>query len=287
MILCAGLGTRLRPLTDWCAKPLVPIGDRPALAHILDRLVGVRCVINAHHRAPDIEAFACRRPGDVLVSIEADLLGTAGGVAHAAPLLGDGDVLVWNGDILLDLDPSELLCAHRSEATLVVRPGPMGTGNVGTDERGRIVRLRQETIAPGEIQGGDYAGVHVLGGALRSLLPPRGCLVGDLFLPALRRGATLGVFESERPFRDFGSPASYLHANLEWLSARGAWVSPDARVATSVLLEASVVGARAVVEGEGAVRECVVWPDARVIAPIAKSVVTPYGSMTLENTEKT
>ena len=102
MILCAGLGTRLRPLTDWCAKPLVPIGDRPALAHILDRLVGTRAVVNAHHRAADIEAFARARSRDLLVSVEPDLLGTAGGIAHASPLLGSGDILVWNGDILAD-----------------------------------------------------------------------------------------------------------------------------------------------------------------------------------------
>ncbi|MEO6574142.1 MAG: sugar phosphate nucleotidyltransferase, partial [Polyangiaceae bacterium] len=149
MILCAGLGTRLRPLTDWCPKPLVPIGDRPALAHILDRLVGVRCVVNAHHRGAELEAFARARSGEVLVSTEVDLLGTAGGVAFASPLLGAGDVLVWNGDILLDLDPNDLVRAHRSEATLVVRTGPKGTGNVGTDDRGRIVRLRQETVSPG------------------------------------------------------------------------------------------------------------------------------------------
>ena len=284
MILCAGKGTRLRPLTDWCAKPLVPIGDRPALAHILDRFVGARAVVNAHHRAADIEAFARDRSGDVLVSVEADLLGTAGGVAHASPLLGAGDVLVWNGDILVDLDPLALVRAHRGEATLVVRPGPCGAGNVGTDASGRIVRLRQETTSPGEIQGGAYVGVHVLGESLRARLPSRGCLVGDLFLPALRRGATLTGFESERPFRDFGSPASYVHANLEWLRDRDAWVSGEARVASSVTLHASIVGARAEVTGAGVLHTCVVWPDARVHAPIARTVVTPFG--TLEVFEK-
>ena len=279
MILCAGLGTRLRPLTEWCAKPLVPIGDRPALAHILDRLVGARTVVNAHHRAADIEAFARGRSGDVLVSVEAELLGTAGGVAHASALLGGGDILVWNGDILVDLDPAELLRAHRGEATLVVRPGPRGAGNVGTDASGRIVRLRQETTSLGEVRGGEYVGVHLLGGALRALLPPRGCLVGELFLPALRRGATLTVFESARPFRDFGSPASYLRANLEWLDGRDGWASEEARVASSVRLQASVVGARAEVTGAGALHECVVWPNARVQAPLARSVVTPFGSL--------
>src|SRR5258706_15827748 len=102
MILCAGLGSRLRPLSDWRAKPLVPVGDRPAVAHVLDRVRAAgapRVVVNAHHRADDVRAFL---PRDIALSHEADLLGTAGGVAHAASLLGDGDVVVWNGDILAD-----------------------------------------------------------------------------------------------------------------------------------------------------------------------------------------
>src|SRR5215472_12403699 len=82
MILCAGHGTRLKPLSDWCAKPLVPVGDAPALAHILAcvrRAHAPRIVVNAHHRAEDIRAFS-RAQGDLVVSDEPELLGTAGGV---------------------------------------------------------------------------------------------------------------------------------------------------------------------------------------------------------------
>src|SRR5688572_7988597 len=99
MVLCAGLGTRLRPLTDEIAKPLVPIGDRPAVAHVAERLSSFPSrVINVHHRPDDLERWASAR--GIAVSREIDLLGTAGGLEHAAPLLGEGDVLVWNGDIL-------------------------------------------------------------------------------------------------------------------------------------------------------------------------------------------
>src|SRR5262245_40888659 len=125
MVLCAGLGTRLKPLTDWCAKPLVPIGDRPALAHVLDRLRGFSpLVANVHHRADEVAAFA--NGAGVLVSREDDLLGTAGGVARASSLLGEGPVLVWNGDILADLDAEALVRAHASSATLAVAPRGRG-----------------------------------------------------------------------------------------------------------------------------------------------------------------
>src|SRR5580693_8036978 len=136
MVLAAGLGTRLRPLTDQRAKPLVPVGDRAALAHVLDRLraAGVpHAVVNAHHHADQVSAFVRGGSWDVRVSEERELLGTAGGVAHARALLGGGDLLLWNGDILAEVDLAALVGAHvashvassvgsRSSATLVVQP---------------------------------------------------------------------------------------------------------------------------------------------------------------------
>lgn len=282
MILCAGLGTRLRPLSEWRAKPLVPVGDRPALAHVLDRVraaAAPRVVVNAHHRAGDVRAFL---PPGVALSDEAELLGTAGGVANAAALLGDGDVLVWNGDILAEVDPRALAAAHArsgAAATLVVRPRAAGEGNVGVDALGRLVRLRRETVRAGEARGGEFLGIHVIGGALRGAIPARGDLVGDVYLPAMRAGATLGVHDYDAPWWDIGTVESYLDANLAWLASRGddAWVARGAKVAPSVELHASVVGEGAIVEGDGALERCVVWPGARARAPLADAVVAPQG----------
>src|SRR5580692_7963755 len=138
MILGAGLGTRLRPLTDELPKPLVPVGDGPAVAEIAARLAaaGLReAVLNAHHLA---EAFTPARlagiPLRVEVICEAEILGTAGGVANAAPLLAEGEVVVWNGDILAGVDVAALLEAHAAlgaEATLCVAPRAAGEGTVG------------------------------------------------------------------------------------------------------------------------------------------------------------
>src|ERR1700728_2022606 len=139
LILAAGLGTRLAPLSSWRAKPLVPIGDRPAIAHIVERVRPVSrvIVVNAYHRADDVEAYA--KEAGLAVSREEALLGTAGGLARAAGLLGGGDVLVWNGDMIGDLDVEALLAAHAGHAsrgalaTLAVRVREDGAGNTGLD----------------------------------------------------------------------------------------------------------------------------------------------------------
>lgn len=294
IVLCAGLGTRLRPLTDLVAKPLVPIGDRPALAHVLDHLAASGAVtavaVNAHHRARDVERFVAARGEGVALSREDELLGTAGGVARAAArgLLGasDEDVLVWNGDILCALEVRGLVRAARAasaggaEATLAVTPPRAASeGNVGLDAGGRVVRLRRETTAPGEVAGAWFLGVHVLGGALRAALPAKGCLVGDVYLPALRRGAKLSARVVEESFVDVGSLADYLRANVAWLAGRRAWVASSASVDAGVDLDLAVVGEGACVEGEGQVARAVVWPGCALRAPATDVVVTPAGAI--------
>ena len=277
MVLCAGLGTRLRPLTDELAKPMVPVGDRAAVAHVVAQVrlaVPSRIVVNVHHRPQDVRAWA--EEEGIAVSHEPHLLGTAGGVAAAAPLLGAGAILVWNGDILSDLDPRELVRPQdlqpSSLATLAVHTRRAGEGNVGFGSDGRVVRLRSSSFGP-EDHGGDFLGIHVVGGELRALLPDAGCLVGDVYIPALARGERLHAHVTKASFVDIGSIAQYLAANARWLASRGltSWAHPDAVIHASI--EGSVIGAGAVVDAP-AVR-CVVWPEAHVRAACEAAVVTP------------
>jgi mannose-1-phosphate guanylyltransferase len=280
MVLAAGLGTRLRPLTDAIAKALAPVGDRPMLAHILERLraAGVdRTAVNAHYKADQVRAFLRCEPGSSL-SYEPELLGTAGGVAQAGPMLGDGDVLVYNADILADIDLAALVAAHGSgspEATLVVRLRAAGSGNVGLDDTGRIVRLRDQRSAP-EALGADFLGVHVLGDRLRRSLPRSGCLVGDVYIPALLRGATLRGWAHASPTYDIGTLEGYLEANLAWLAPSGAafWCGPGAEAAPTVTLDRVVLGEEAKAIGDGRLERSVVWPGAVAAAPLSDAIVT-------------
>ena len=287
-LLAAGLGTRLRPLSDWLPKPLLPIGDRPALDHILSRVRGLGgpIVANAHHRVADLRAFLEAWARDVHVSEEPRILGTAGGLRQAGELLGEGDVLVWNGDILAPLDAESLVAAHAEggrDATLVVRVLPAGEGNVGTDEAGRVVRLRREAVLPGEVRGGAFLGVHVVGERLRRTLPVFGCLVGDVYLPALREGRTLQTFEARVPWHDIGTIEDYEKACFDWLQvrARRAFLGARATVPRGVTLERCILGAGATVTGCGLLEGCIVWPGARVEAPAAGAIVTPWGTVRL------
>ncbi len=289
LVLAAGLGTRLRPLTDELAKPLVPIGDEPLLGHVIRglRSSGVpRIVANAHHRAADVVSF-CTANG-VAVSEEAELLGTAGGLRRAGELLGEGDVLVYNGDIYAPAFEARLLGADAGAAVgvLLVRPRAKGEGNVGLLGDGRVVRLRRESFAEEEI-GGEFLGIHLVSAELRAILPERGCLVGDGYLPALRRGAQVRAVCTDIPFVDVGTLDAYLAANVAWLKARGAkaFAHPTARVTCA--LEDTVVGPGAEAVGDGALTRCVVWPGARAHAPLRDAVVTARGVVHVDATSGT
>lgn len=283
MILAAGLGTRLRPLTDLLPKPLVPVGDRPAVAHVAERLAaaGIReVVLNTHHLAGAFTAeILAGLPIALRVVNEREILGTAGGVANASALLGDGPVVVWNGDILAGVDVRALLEAHRASgaaATLAVAPRAGGEGTVGLDARGLVVRLRGERFGT-EVRSADFLGIQVLAPALRATFPVPGCLVDDGYRPALRTGLVIDTFPVQGAWDDIGTVASYLAANARWLSARGlgSFVHQSAVVARGVTLEGSIVGAGAQVNGAGVVRGSVIWPGARAEAPLEGVVVTP------------
>jgi mannose-1-phosphate guanylyltransferase len=289
MVLAAGLGTRLKPLTDQRAKALVPVGDRPILSHVLDHLWAVgapRVVVNTHHRARDIESYAAAQGGELLLSHEPELLGTAGGLSQAKDLLGAGDVLLWNADILADVDLRALLAAHAqalmgaspSLATLVVKPLARGRGSVGCSARGTVVRLRGESVED-EAHGGDFLGIHVIGASLRRALPDRGCLVGDVYIPALKRGAKLAALMYHGEFFDAGTLKGYAAANRAWLSARSAshWTGCGAQIEPGVVIEETVVGESATVRGAGRVARSVIWPDSIATAPVSDAIVTPEG----------
>jgi N-acetyl-alpha-D-muramate 1-phosphate uridylyltransferase len=103
MVLAAGLGTRMRPLTDTIPKPLVPLAGRPLIDHVLDRLAGAgitRAVVNVHHHADLLEAhLKPRAMPEIAISDERGvLLETGGGVVRALPLLGDAPFLIHNSD---------------------------------------------------------------------------------------------------------------------------------------------------------------------------------------------
>jgi mannose-1-phosphate guanylyltransferase len=282
IVLCAGFGTRLRPLTDELPKPLVPVGDRSILEHALERLFAAgfgEVVINVHHLAALFERSIAHLAMRVRVVVEPDIRGTAGGVAGARALLQSDPVLVWNGDILVDPPLDQLVAGSEPHSfCLGVAPRGLGEGTVGLDQAGNVVRLRGERFGD-EARGADYIGVLALGAAVRDSLPEHGCLFGDAALPSLRKGGVIRSAVVTQPWTDAGDLGSLLRANLAWLAARGlrAFVADSAQVAAAATVRDSVVGAGARVLGQGLLERCVVCPGATATAPLYDVIVAPSG----------
>lgn len=169
-LLGAGLGMRLRPLTEACPKPLLPVGGRPIMTYAMDHLltVGVkRFIVNTHHCA---DVYRQTFPDDqwrgipIIFRHEPVLLDTAGGLKNIEDLLkGDERLLVYNADVLTNLPLKPLLEAHAGqgrEATLVLRSdGPLR--NVDLDDAGRICDMRHMLNRPG-VKCCLFAGIYVV-----------------------------------------------------------------------------------------------------------------------------
>jgi mannose-1-phosphate guanylyltransferase len=281
MFLCAGLGTRLRPLTLELPKPLVPVGDRPILAHLVNyvrKSRGEPRIVNTHHRPEAFESFIKSEGNGMSVSYEPELLGTAGGLAAVRHHWGSVPIVVWNGDIFAQPNLSALVSACVGvAASLAVVERPVGEGTCGLDSEGRIVRLRGERFGT-EQTGADYMGVFALEPSQLAYVPLRGCIVGDYFLPRLRRGDTLRGVTGHGEFSDVGTPSAYLRENLRWLGEHvknsSNFLHPDAVVAKTVELEQCIIGAGAKITGYGRLERVVVWPGANVAASLSDAIVT-------------
>jgi NDP-sugar pyrophosphorylase family protein len=174
MVLAAGRGTRLAPLTDRLPKPLMPVAGRPMLAHILDflRAGGIdEVVINLHHLGHLIEEAIGdgRRFGlRVRYSWEPEILDTGGGIKRAEPLLSGEPFLVVNGDSLLEQPLAPLLDYHhrrRGIITMVVRPteDPDRWGLIELDANDRVRRVagRPEGPLEGPLRPFMFPGLHL------------------------------------------------------------------------------------------------------------------------------
>jgi mannose-1-phosphate guanylyltransferase len=283
LILAAGFGTRLRPLTLELPKPVVPVGDRPLLAHVARacRSAGAgHLVANLHHGADKITAVIESLKLGIDVAVEPEIRGTAGGVAGARRWFEPGPVLVWNGDILTDAPARALLkeAAELEAMVLAVAPREGFAGSVGLDAAGRVVRLRGRVFGE-EARSADYVGVMALGPSVVARLPEQGCLVGDFALPLLEGGGTVRSVPSVAPWTDLGDVPSYAAANFSWLKERGAasFVGVGVQWSSGVTVERSVIGAGVELTGSGAVEDVIAWPGARLTAPLKRAVVLGSG----------
>lgn len=283
MVLAAGLGTRLRPLTLERPKPVVPYGQRPLACVALDALaaVGVReVVMNTHHlgeRVPELLAGHVPPGMTVTYLHEPTLLGTGGGLRNAWGALDDGEpVLVMNADIVFRPDLEGALALHRrldAVATMVLRPDPEAArfGAVEVDAEGRVRRLLGTPAeAAGPLRTMMFTGVHVLSPRAFEDLPAEGCVVRHAYRRWVDDPAvTVAGFVDGSPWEDLGTHRRYLDACLRLAPD----VHPTASIDPAARLEGCVVGEGAAI-GPVRLRRCVVWPGARVTDDLEDAIVT-------------
>ncbi len=193
MILAAGRGTRLRPLTDTTPKPLVRVAGRPLIAYGLGllRASGITdVVVNVHHlrerimaELDDGAAYGVR----IRYSVETTLLDTGGGIRFAAPLLremlppgvqdpADSPIVVLNADVVSEIPIRDVVRFHRERralATFVLRDDPRAAsyGLFGIDQEGRVRRFLGRGAGPGELPEYMFASLHVLDPRMLELMP--------------------------------------------------------------------------------------------------------------------
>lgn len=304
MVLGAGLGTRLRPLTDEIPKPAIPIANVPLAVIAVRRLaqVGVTdVVVNAHHLPEVLEAALRELPvAGVHVEVvrEPVLLGTGGGVRAAleaqSTRLGapanDEPILLVNGDVLFDPDLAAALSHHRAMgalATMVLRADPRADvlGPIDVDGTGRVRRILR---GPGEpdpsFRTMMFTGVHVLSGRAIAALPVEGCIIRRGYVPALGRGDVIAGVVETATFRDCGTPTELLGAMADVLGGRavvpgvaipasGSLVASGATVA-GAWLEGSCVGAGARLAPGITLRRCLVLPGAEVRESVEDAILS-------------
>ena len=308
MILAAGFGKRLRPLTTYYAKPALSLLGRPMIEYTLRRIArqGIRdVVVNLHHRPETIEPALARASETLSIhrSFEPEILGTAGGLKRAAKLLGQGVFLLLNGDTLSDFDlpkMSEVHARSKAKATLLLRPRPAGGGYSGIriGSRGEILGIERSREAGERSAELMFAGVWLLDSSVIELLSGAPSGLEEELLPRLIEEKSAFGMVSDGRWITIDTPRRYWEASLtmvrdrifeeEWAARRrphavvdGAsarvLAGADTRVEEGVRFRGTVIlGARCHVAHGAKLENVVCWDDASIPsgASLGNCVVT-------------
>ena len=260
MLLAAGIGERMLPLTRIVPKPLIPVLGRPLAPQILGRLAaeGIEeVVVNVHHLPDELRHGL----GDARVfglnalhfSVESErLLGTGGGLAAAAPMLrGSGTILVRNADFLADVPLAQVLASHLRSgclATLVVVPHRPGYTPLTLDEKRRVVAFGTKKDKPVGAERYLFTGYHLLEEEALAMIPAGrpSDIVREVYF-ALAEERKLGAYVHDGFWWEFGEPHEYLQGSIKLIE-----MDPELRAGLGNFDPVRMVDAANVAVGPGA-----------------------------------
>ncbi len=231
MVLAAGLGERMQPLTWRCAKPALPLLNRPFILHMLEYLArsgASQVAINLHYHPetvralePEIRSLGLR----VFFSEEPAILGTGGGLKQAEKFLADGTLIMVNSDFVTDCPLLLALNHHRESralATLVLIPFVEGTeyGAVEMDEDGRILRIAGRPGPPTGRARYHFTGIHILDPAIFREISAgvKSEINREVYPRLIEKGAPVHGYVHAGFWRELGTPRRYLQGSLDLLA---------------------------------------------------------------------
>lgn len=287
-ILAAGLGVRLRPLTNDTPKPLLPVLGKPAIQRVLDNISVLpfnRIGINLHYKKEAIEEWVshCSLNEKIVVFPEEKILGTGGALKNAEEFLKEGTFLVHNSDILSDINLTGLLEHHRSSnniVTLAVHDYPE-FNSVVIDEKGFLTGVETgfkpvstNTPATKGLHKCAFTGIAVYEPGFIDYLPNGKSSVVDAWIKATAEGRKIGTFDvckgevEPRPYwSDIGSPEAYAAAVFEILRREGEviYIHPSIDGCADTDIQGNVVIEEGCHLDRGvSLRNCIVLPGSKI-----------------------
>lgn len=295
LILAAGLGARMRPLSNRLPKSLFPFANKPLLDYHLELLKanGIKeAAINLHHLPQQIKEHlgdGSRFGLTLKYSVEPKLLGTAGGIKKMAKLLPRDTLAVLNSDMLTDIDLNDVLSFHRRHkalATMVLNPHhPLGNyRGVGVDSKYRIRQIAGlPEAAPSDIKQLLFIGIHIIEPEVLDYIPEDKpcCINTDIYPQLIEQGRPIYAYPLESGFwQHVGTKDSYLDSHKELLDGRDkSLFSSPAKIIPPVMIGAdchisahatvgpyAVLGKGCRLDEHSVVEHSVLWNGVRVEA---------------------
>jgi len=270
MILAAGFGTRLRPLTEMKPKALMPVANKPILARNIEYLIShgiTEIIVNAHHHHQQIVDYLREESSfglNIEVKVELEILGTGGGIKNTEGFWDKEPFFVINSDILTDIDLASVYQLHQTSGALVtlVLHDCEPYNQVQVDDQWNITDIAKVNM-PGRYA---FTGIHVIHPEVLSHVP-QGIFsnIIECYRQLIRMGKPVrACFVQGHYWRDIGSIQSYMEANRE-LADNSFVIGPGCSIDSSVkLMDWGVIGENSRLEKNVALQRSVLWDGVTV-----------------------